>query len=115
MTSGILLWVAGTLYSLWRIIVISSYEGKVTNTDRLIVAFALSPLSPVVAVILFIAEAICFLAEAYRKWYNSPKQVTRRLEKKIRKRRRGPLVWAVETLHEKRQKEKKNEETVPAA
>lgn len=114
MTSGILLWIAGTIYSLWRIIVVSSYEGKVTNTDRLIVAFALSPLSPIVALLLFLAEGICFIAEAYQKWYNSPKQVTRRLEKKIRKRRRGPLVWAVETLHQKRQ-EKKDEETLPAA
>lgn len=114
MTSGILLWIAGSIYSLWRIIVVSSYEGKVTNADRLVVAFALSPLSPIVAVLLFLAEGICFISEAHQKWYNSPKQVARRLERKIRKRRRGPLVWAVETLHQKRQ-EKKNDETLPKA
>ena len=114
MTGFIILWIVGTIYSLWRIIVVSSYEGKVTNSDRLIVAFALSPLSPAIAFLIFVAEGICTIERAYEKWYNSPKQVARRLERKIRKRRRGPLVWAVETLHQKRQ-EKKNDETLPKA
>lgn len=114
MTGFIILWIVGTIYSLWRIIVVSSYEGKVTNSDRLIVAFALSPLAPAIAFLIFVAESICAIERAYEKWYNSPKQVARRLERKIRKRRRGPLVWAVETLHQKRQ-EKKNDETLPKA
>lgn len=105
-----IIWAASTLACLWFIFLILSRDGEVNNLDRFLIFVSLFP---VFSTILAWAIGVSLLALWMEHiWYNSPKITLWRLERKIRKRRRGPFVRIVQHLHKKR-KEKENETKVP--
>lgn len=114
--ADIIFWVFNVLCSvfvIWRVLIMMSWDGKVDNGGRVIILFSLVP---ILSVFMAIAMAFVLLlfegGERFDKWWESDKMVARRIHWKIRKRRRGPLVRIVEHMHNKR-KEKENEADVP--
>lgn len=103
-----------TIFVIWGILWMMSWSGKVDNFGRL---FILLSFVPVLSIILAMALAFVFALFCggtwFDKWWQSPKMVTWRTLRKIRKRRRGPLVRIVEHMHKKQKlKEKANEADV---
>lgn len=105
-------WVLGALYSWWRIINQMAEDGVVDNGGRVLLFLSLFPLmAQVIAFLLFVVETLFWAAKRIDTWWESPTLVTWRIERKIRKRRRGPIVTLVQYLH-KRKMEKANEKDV---
>lgn len=105
-------WVLGALYSWWRIISQMAEEGEVDNGGRVLLFLSLFPgIGLVIAFLLFLVEVMFWIAKWIDKWWQSPALVTWRIERKIRKRRRGPIVTLVQYLH-KRKLEKAHEKDV---
>lgn len=108
-------WIINTLcsvYCIWRVIVMMSWQGRVDNGGRFFILISFVPiLSVIMAVSLILIEGLFFLGGKFDKWWSSPKMVTWRTLRKIRKRRRGPIVRIVEHMHKKRE-EKANEADV---
>lgn len=106
------LWVIFSAFSLWRMIVMMSITGKVDGDDRFMAFLVLTPLSYITAPCIALVE-VCFLVGGWvDKFKSRPAYIQWSIERKIRKRRRGPLVRIVEHLHNKR-KEKAHEENLP--
>ncbi|AFH21014.1 membrane protein [Cronobacter phage CR9] len=106
------LWVLFSAYSLWRIIVLMSINGKVNGDDRFMVLLAMTPASYLFAPCIALVEFCFFLDKRWKKFKQRPDYISWSLQRKIRKRWRGPLVRIVEHLHNKR-KEKAREENLP--
>lgn len=101
-----------SVYCIWRMIVMMSWQGRVDNGGRFFILISFVPiLSVIMAVSLILIEGLFFLGGKFDKWWSSPKMVTWRTLRKIRKRRRGPIVRIVEHMHKKRE-EKANEADV---
>lgn len=89
-----------------------SITGRVGNEDRVMIFFMLTPVSLMMAPVILFVEVMFWIGKKVDKFRESPRYVTWKIQRQIRKRRRGPLVRVVEHLHNKR-KEKTREEDVP--
>lgn len=105
----IIFWLLPTVLSIWGILHLLAKEGKVSNGDRVMLFFSLIPGISILIVGVLILVVVMFKIDA---WYNSPKMVAWRIERKIRKRRRGPIVRIVEHMH-KKHLEKNSEKDLP--
>lgn len=107
----IIFWVLNvlcTVFSVWRILTLLSWSGEVDNTGRVMIVLAFVPiLSIIMAISIAFAEGLFYGAARIDKWWASPKMVTWRTMRKIRKRRRGPIVRIVEHMHKKREEKKR--------
>lgn len=108
----VVLWIIFSAYSLWRMVVMMSVTGKVDGDDRFMAFLALTPLSYIMAPCIALVEVCFFIGGWMDKFKARPAYIQWSIERKIRKRRRGPLVRIVEHLHNKR-KEKAHEENLP--
>lgn len=115
MLSIIFLWILPALYAVGRIVRELSREGRVNNEDRVAIFLCLFPLLSLIAVAALTLIDICILIDKVRrKVVDSPRYITWSIQRKIRKRRRGPLVVLVEYLHYRRkEKGKENENILP--
>lgn len=104
-------WALCSVIGIWRMLSLMSISGRVGNDDRVMILFALTPASFLMTPILFV-ELMFWVGRKIDKFRESPRYVTWKIQRQIRKRRRGPLVRVVEHLHNKR-KEKTREENVP--
>lgn len=101
-TIFVVLWVIFSAYSLWRIISLMAVSGKVSGDGRFMTILSMTPLSYLIAPCIALAEACFFADSQVEKLKSSPAYIQWSIERKIRKRRRGPLVRIVEHLHNKR-------------
>lgn len=112
---NIIFWVVNVLCSvfcIWRVITMMSWSGEVDNWGRFFILISFVPiLSVIAAVSIAFSEGLFHGGAWLDKWWSSPKMVTWRTLRKIRKRRRGPIVRVVEHMHKKRE-EKANEADV---
>ena len=113
---NIIFWTVNVLCSIfciWRVLTMMSWSGEVDNIGRIFVILAFVPiLSVLMAISIAFAESLFHGGAWIDKWWQSPKMVLWRTMRKLRKRRRGPIVRIVEHMHNKRE-EKKNEADVP--
>lgn len=108
----VVLWIISSAYSLWRMIALMAISGKVRGDDRFMAFLALTPLSYLMAPCIALVEVCFFVSKRVDKFKARPAYIQWSIERKIRKRRRGPLVRIVEHLHNKR-KAKAHEEDLP--
>lgn len=108
-------WAFTSLYSTLHMCWLMSGDGKVDNVGRVLIVVSWVPLlSFVMAFCLFVIGVLFFICERLNKWWNSPKMVTWRINRKIRKPWRGPLVRIVEAMHKFRET-RRNENEIPEA
>lgn len=107
-----LLWVLFSVVGIWRMLSLMSVSGRVGNDDRVMLLFMLTPACFLMTPVLLFVELMFWVGRKIDKFRESPRYVTWKIQRQIRKRRRGPLVRVVEHLHNKR-KEKTREEDVP--
>lgn len=107
-----IVWAVCTVVGVWRILRLLSQTGHVGNDDRLMIFFALTPFSVLLTPILLIIEFMFWAGKKVDEFRESPKYVSWSIQRKIRKRWRGPVVRIVEHMHKKR-KEKASEEDLP--
>ena len=107
-----IVWAVCTVVGVWRILRLLSEIGRVGNDDRLMIFFALTPFSLLLTPILLIIEFMFWAGKKLDEFRESPKYVSWSIQRKIRKRWRGPVVRIVEYMHKKR-KEKASEEDLP--
>lgn len=115
--ADIIFWVVNggsTIIVIWCLLWMMSWSGKVDNFGRFFILLSFVPgLSVLMAIAIVGALSLCHGAVCFDKWWASPKMVTWRTMRKIRKRRRGPIVRIVEHMHNKQKlKEKANEADV---
>jgi len=106
------LWALCSVVGIWRMVNLMSLSGRVGNDDRVMIFFTLTPFSLMMTPILLFVEFMFWIGKKVDRLRESPRYVAWKIQRQIRKRRRGPLVRAVEHLHKKR-KEKEREEDVP--
>jgi len=81
-----------------------SWSGKVDNFGRLFILMSFFPIiSALMALAIVFAEGLCHGGAWADKLWKSPKMVAWRTMRKLRKRRRGPIVRIVEHMHKKRE------------
>lgn len=102
-----IVWALCSLVGIWRLVRLMSVSGRVGNADRLMIFFAMTPFSLMLTPILLLVEFLFWAGNKLDKFLQSPRYVTWKIERKIRKRRRGPLVRTVEYLHNKRKEQGK--------
>lgn len=113
LTIFVALWILFSAYSVYQMISMMAVTGNVTVDDRIAVFLALTPLSYLTAPSIALVEVCFFVNSQVDKFKARPEYIQWSIERKIRKRRRGPLVRIVEHLHNKR-KEQRHEEDLPA-
>lgn len=101
-----------TAYSIWRVISLMAKDGYVDNGGRVMIFMSFIPgVSFLLAFCLVVVESLFFIGEQIDKFRATPRYITWKINRQIRKPWRGPIVRAVEYLHNKR-KEKQHEEDV---
>lgn len=103
-------WALCSIFSIWQIIVLMSYSGRVQNDDRLMLLFAITPFSLMMAPILLLVQLVFWAGKRIDRFKESPRYVTWKIKRKIRKRRRGPVVRVVEYLYNKREEKRREKE-----
>lgn len=106
-------WFICTVVGIWRILVMCSKTGRVYNDDRFIIFLALTPFSLLLAPVLVLVESAFWLGGKWDKFTQSPGYVAWKIQRQIRKRRRGPVVRIVEHMHKKRLEKIEREKTLP--
>ncbi|ARB11589.1 putative membrane protein [Pectobacterium phage vB_PatM_CB7] len=105
------LWALFSVVGVWRMVNLMSMSGRVGNDDRVMVLFILTPASLLLTPVILVVELLFWVGKKVDNFRESPRYVTWKIQRQIRKRRRGPLVRVVEHLYNKR-KEKAREEGV---
>lgn len=105
-------WAVCSVVGTWRLLNLLAGTGHVGNDDRVMLFLtALTPFSLLMTPILLVIEFLFWVGKKIDKFKESPRYVAWSIQRKIRKRWRGPIVRIVEHMHNKR-KEKAREEDV---
>lgn len=105
------LWALSSVVGIWRMINLMSMSGRVGHDDRVMILFILTPASLLMTPVILVVELLFWVGKKIDNFRESPRYVTWKIQRQIRKRRRGPLVRVVEHLYNKR-KEKAREKGV---
>lgn len=106
-----LAWAVCSVVGVWRILNLLAGTGRVYNDDRMMIILTLTPFSLLITPFMLAIETLLWVGKKVDDFRESPKYVAWSIQRKIRKRWRGPIVRVVEHMHNKR-KEKAREEDV---